>query len=123
MSIQVIKQNGIPEYAVLPFSEYLALLEKAETFEDIRSYDDAKNSLAKDDQQIYPASVANALSEGENSIRIWREYRKMTQQHLANEAGISIPYVSQIETGKRKASVKVLKKIAYCLQIDLDDLV
>ena len=58
-----------------------------------------------------------------NPIKVWREYRELTQQKVAEEIGISIPFVSQLETGKRNASIDVMKKMALILNVDIDDLV
>jgi DNA-binding XRE family transcriptional regulator len=123
MSVQVISQNGKPEYAVLPYSDYLVLVEQAEMLEDIHRYDEAKNSIASGNEELIPASIVNALIDGENPIKVWREYRELTQQKVAEEIGISIPYVSQLETNKRKASLDVMKKMALLLKVDIDDLV
>jgi DNA-binding XRE family transcriptional regulator len=123
MSVQVINQNGKPEYAVLPYSDYLLLVEQAEMLEDVHSYDEAKNSIASGNEELIPASVVNALADGENPIKVWREYRELTQQKVAEEIGISIPFVSQLETGKRKASIDVMRKLALLFYVDIDDLV
>ncbi|MEN6436748.1 MAG: helix-turn-helix transcriptional regulator [Anaerolineaceae bacterium] len=55
--------------------------------------------------------------------KFWREYRKLTQQQVAEETGISVPFVSQLETAKRKASIDVMRKLASLLKVDIDDLV
>lgn len=123
MSVQVISQNGKPEYAVLPYADYLVLVEQAEMLEDVHSYDEVKNSIASGNEELIPASIANALIDGENPIKVWREFRELTQQKVAEEIGISIPYVSQLETNKRKASIDVMKKMAVLLNVDIDDLV
>jgi transcriptional regulator with XRE-family HTH domain len=44
----------------------------------------------------------------------------MTQDGLAKKIDISIPYLSQLETNKRRGSVKVLTDIAKELGITLD---
>jgi len=123
MNVQVICQNGKPEYAVLPYPDYLVLVEQAEMLEDVHSYDEVKNSIARGNEELIPASTVNALADGENPIKVWREYRELTQQKVAEEIGISIPYVSQLETNKRKASIDVMKKMALLLNVDIDDLV
>ena len=56
-------------------------------------------------------------------MRVWREYRGLTPQQLAQTAGISVPYLSQIESGKRVGSTDVLAAIAKGLTRSLDDLV
>jgi transcriptional regulator with XRE-family HTH domain len=57
---------------------------------------------------------------GESPIKFWRERRGLTQQELAEKAGISKPYLSQIETGKRQGTVETLSASARSLDIPLD---
>lgn len=42
---------------------------------------------------------------------------------LAAAAGVSAPFISEIESGKKDGSVSVMKKIADVRKVDLDDLV
>jgi len=58
--------------------------------------------------------------DGGNAIKVWREYRGLSQQALSKKAEISIPYLSQLETGRRKGSMAVLKKIADGLNISIE---
>jgi DNA-binding XRE family transcriptional regulator len=69
-----------------------------------------------------PATVLNAILEGAHPVKAWREHRGMTQELLAEQAGISKAYLCQTETGKRVGAVKTLKSIAKVLSIRLDDL-
>ena len=122
--IQIIKRDGKPEWAVLPYDEYLKLLEQAEMLEDIRDYDKAKAEIERGEDELIPAEVVYAILDGENPIKVWREYRKMTQQQqLADAAGISKPYLSQIETGKRTGATDILSAIAKALDVSLDEVV
>lgn len=124
MSVQIINREGKPEWAVLPYDEYLALMEQAEMAEDIQDYDNAKAALANGTEELIPSSVVFALARGENPIRVWREHRKLTQQQLAEQASISVPFLSQLETGKRSPSLAVLTKLVAALNLDaVDDLV
>jgi transcriptional regulator with XRE-family HTH domain len=61
--------------------------------------------------------------DGENPVNVWREYRGLTQQQLADKVKISKAYLSQIETGKRKGSTKILSTIAKALDVSLDEVV
>ncbi len=47
----------------------------------------------------------------------------MTQAHLVKVAEISVPYLSQLESGRRKGSTGILSTIAKALDVTLDDLV
>ena len=123
MSVQVIERNGKPEWAVLPYDVYLQLVEQADMLQDLRDYDRIKAAVESGDEETVPAEVVYALLDGKNPVKVWREYRNLTQKHLAEAAGISTPYLSQIESGRRRASTRVLSAIARILQVTLDDLI
>lgn len=123
MSVQIIKQDDRPEWAVVPYETYLELVEKAEMLLDIQDYDSAKASLQRGDDELIPSEIVHAILDGENAVKTWREFREMSQQELAEKAGISIPYLSQIETNKRTGSIEVLSAIAKTLKVSLENIV
>jgi DNA-binding XRE family transcriptional regulator len=122
MNVQVIERDGKPEWAVIPYEEYERLVEEAEMLQDVRAYDEAKKAIAEGEELI-PSEVTYAILDGGNPVRVWREHRGQTQQQLAEAAGISVPYLSQIESGKRRGSAEVLAAIAKELGLSLDDIV
>lgn len=123
MTVQVIKKGDKPEWAVLPYETYLQLVEKAEMLQDIQDYDNAKAAIARGDDELIPSEVVYAILDGENAIKVWREYRGLSQQEIAESAGISVPYLSQLETNKRRGSVEVLSAIAKVLEVSLENIV
>ncbi|MEJ2749039.1 MAG: helix-turn-helix transcriptional regulator [Anaerolineae bacterium] len=120
--VQLIMKEGRPEYAVLPYDLYAQLVEDADMLQAIRDYDEAKLALA-DGEELVPAHIPYAIMDGENPIKVWREYRGLSQQDLAQAASISASYLSQIETGKREGTTAVLQAIAHALNLTLDDVV
>ncbi len=70
--------------------------------------------------ETFPASVADALIPGENPVRVFRRHRTLSQTDLARSGGISAPYLNQIEAGKRRPSMMVLKGLASAPGIPLD---
>ena len=62
-----------------------------------------------------------ALSLGE-IIRRQRELSELSMRQFASMAGISNPYLSQIERGLREPSEKVMEAIAETLQTSADNL-
>jgi DNA-binding XRE family transcriptional regulator len=122
MSVQVIEKNGQVEWAVVPYHEYQKLLDAWEMLEDIRAYDEAKVSIEAGEELI-PSQIAYALLDGKNPIRVWREYRALSQQQLAEKAGISKPYLSQLESGKRNGTTDILQKLAQALNVRIEELV
>ncbi|HOU15446.1 MAG TPA: helix-turn-helix transcriptional regulator [Anaerolineae bacterium] len=97
-------------------------MEDAEMLQDVQDYDAAKQAIA-DGEELIPGEIVNALLDGENPIHVWREYRGMAQAQLAKVAEISGPYLSQLESGKRKGSTGVLSAIAKAFDLTPDDLV
>ncbi|MRI57355.1 LexA family transcriptional regulator [Methylobacterium sp. DB1607] len=58
-----------------------------------------------------------------NRIAEWREARGLSQEDLADAAGISSGYLSRMERGERNVSLKNLAKIAQALRVPERDLV
>ncbi|MDL1911892.1 helix-turn-helix transcriptional regulator [Chloroflexi bacterium CFX6] len=121
--IQIIERDGKPEWAVLPYEHYLQLAEQAELLEDIRDFDRISAAIERGEEELIPAEVVYAILDGVNPVKVWREYRGLTQQQLADAAGISKPYLSQIETGRRKGTTEILSAIAKTLNISLDEII
>lgn len=55
-------------------------------------------------------------------IRQQRERSRMSLRRLADRAGISNPYLSQIERGLRKPSAEILKSLARALSIQAESM-
>ena len=123
MSIQIIEKNGEPEYAVLPISDYRALVEKAEMLDDVATFDKAEAALATGEDELVPSAIVDALMANESPVKVWRKHRGLSQGALANAAGLSQAYIAQIEAGKREGRIDAYKAIASALEVDLEDLV
>ena len=57
-----------------------------------------------------------------NNIRTLRKNQNLTQEQLAEKANISVPYMTQIELGKRQASLDIIENIAKALDVPVDGL-
>ena len=114
--VQVIEQDGKPVFYVVPADLWERLRAAAEEAEDIA---DLVRFDREDDGLRFPAAVALAIADGVPRLRAWREHRGMTLQALADAAGISAPYISQIEGGKRAGTTATLKKLAAALGLPL----
>ena len=55
-------------------------------------------------------------------IRQKRQEKGWTQEMLATEIGMSLPFVGHIERGTRKPSLNTLVQIANAMSVSLDDL-
>lgn len=120
MKAQIIKKNGQPEYAVIPYADYLRLLEAFEEKADAAAVAEFQEAYRAGREFLVPAEILRRELEGESPVKLWRDYRGLTQQELADRAGISKPYLSQIESGKRQGTVETLAAIARALDVPLD---
>ncbi len=105
-----------------PMSDPIGLAdpeESAEEAADLAAYEEARAG----EEEAFPLDVAERLVAGAHPIKVFREYRGMTQAELAGQVGLSPMYISQIETGRRGGSTKALRRVAAALDIDLADLV
>ena len=66
--------------------------------------------------------MKHGVSEVGAFIRQQRERSAISLRKLAERAGISNPYLSQIERGLRKPSAEILKSIARALSISAETL-
>jgi len=67
-------------------------------------------------------SLTESVRDVGGFIREQRETAKVSLRELARTAGVSNPYLSQIERGLRKPSAEILAQIAKGLQISAESL-
>ena len=90
-SVQVILDGcGQAAFAVIPYPEYQALLERA-------------GVAALHEQGMVPHEVVNLMFDGSgmSAARAWREHLGLTQVEVADRMGISQAALAQMEAAKR----------------------
>ncbi|OHC73803.1 MAG: hypothetical protein A3G18_00525 [Rhodospirillales bacterium RIFCSPLOWO2_12_FULL_58_28] len=116
---QIIYGDNGPAFVVLPIAEYLARFPES-TLSDEALFDLAQ--AQNDGGERTPHDVVKRLIDGENPVKVYREWRAMTQEELALRTKVSSGYVSQIERGARHLSRKTRAIFAQALGVDADDL-
>ncbi len=104
--IQIIRKDGKPVFAVVPYDKWLEL------------------TGSDEDENIYiPHEVVGyQLKEGLSIIAAWRKHLKITQKELAAKTGMTQPAIAQIEKPDSKPQVKTLEKIATVMDLDIKQL-
>jgi transcriptional regulator with XRE-family HTH domain len=114
------------EVAILPRKEYEALVAKAaEADEDrgtARIVALARDAIAAG-SPLLPKEVADRLANGDNAVRVLREWRDKPQDYISSKTGLSQGYISDLETGRRNGTTAALRLIADVLKVPLDLLV
>ncbi len=71
-------------------------------------------------EETLSAKVSTAASDIGSFIRSQRELAQVSVRQLAELAGVSNPYLSQVERGLRKPSADVLSQIAKALRVSAE---
>jgi DNA-binding XRE family transcriptional regulator len=82
----------------------------------------ARRELAAGREVLIPLAVADRLADGENPVKVIRQWRKLMQQQLAAAAGITQSYLSGIEKGSRQGPLALHRKLARALDVPLQTL-
>ena len=117
--MQTITTPNGETLVILALAEYEKLVDQA----DIARADKIVDAIAAGDDELVPADVVKRILDGDCKVRVWRTHRGMSARDLATATGLSAPYISEIESGKKEGSISAMKKIAEALKVDLDDLV
>ena len=117
------KMTNKGEVAILPRKEYEALAAKArEADEDIgtgRLVARARKEIAAGTPLI-PKEIVDRIIAGENALRLIRKWRGKSQLYVSSKTDLGQGYISDLESGRRKGTTAVLKKIADVLKVPLD---
>ena len=121
MRIETITRHG-KEFAVLPMNRLKKLMDDAEMLSDVKAYDAAKARMERGQDELIPLEITERSLAGESAVKIWREYRGLTQEDLAKTSKVSRPMIAAIESRHKKGGIGTLKKLAVALRVDLDHL-
>lgn len=104
MDIQIISRDGEPEYAVLPWPQYQALLKAAGQLP------------APPSSNVPPLAVEPDLRPLAH-LRSLREAKGLAIEALARTVGISPSYLGLIESGERQPDAAIRRSLAWELGV------
>ena len=96
-------------------------LEALEDLLDATSMRLARMEQAND--EAIPSAMVRRLAEGAVPLIVWREYRGLSVEELADASGVPAPLVTAIEAGKEDAPLRKFGALARALHLGVDDLV
>ena len=98
MKYDLLHIQGKP-YVLVPLHEYRAM------------------AGGETDKKLPPEVLDQLAAKQEHPVKILRTFREMTQAELAKKAGVSRPYLTEIETGRKDGSIKAMKALAKALGV------
>jgi len=120
MTMQLIEIDG-RKLAILPLEEYRELVDAAEDQADVVAAI-AADKRRQDGEEYLPSAMVNRLIDGENALRVWREYRGFTLSRLADSTGINKASISLLENGKSFGRPATWRALAEVLRVTVDDI-
>ena len=119
--IQIITSPSGEQLVVLSKEEFdlMAANQFDEDAETLRIYRESMAAIERGDDIALPEAVWDRLEARESPVRVLREFRSMTQKELAEAAGISQSYLSEIERGAREGTLSKIKALAKALAVPL----
>ena len=80
--------------------------------------EDIAARIDRGEERLFPLELAKrVIVDDEPPLKVFREWRGLTQEELAQKAGTSKGYISQIETRHRQPSRKLLYRLAEALDV------
>lgn len=105
---QTIEYDGSPAFVLVPF----------DIFRKIRPLLEHEAIQGGIPHEIVRLNIMNEVP----MIKAWREYLGMTQQELAEKAGVSQPAIAKLERPGVKPRKVTLKKLAAAMGLALEQL-
>ena len=102
-------------------ARHKGLAEIAEDREEIAAAADAERRR-KEGMEYLPAGMVNRIFDGENAVRVWREYRGMTMAELAEKSGYGYSMISKIEAGTCRGTIALWNAVAAALKVLPEDI-
>jgi len=90
---------------------------------DLADTDAVKERLTAGETEAFPFEVAERILDGAHPVAVFRDHRGYTVRGLAEVAGLSSSYLSEIENGHKPGGFDVMTRIAAALEVPLDLLV
>ena len=112
-----------PDSVTLSRTDFEALAELVADARDLADAEAIKARLAAGETEVFPFEVAERMLDGEHPVKVLREHRGLSLRGLAERAGVSSSYLSEIEAGKKPGSFDAMTRLADALDVPLDLLV
>jgi mRNA interferase RelE/StbE len=111
------------EMITIPLEEYRRLQSAAADLADLRAFDRVTTDLAAGREELLPAEFVRRMIGGEAPLRVWREFRGLTQAGLADASGVNRVQIADIEAGRKSGSVETVRRLAQALGVAIEDLI
>ena len=102
--IQIIKQNGVPAFVVVPYQDYLKWFP-----------DEGGDTVPHE-------VVGLVIKKGYNLVKAWRIHLGLSQKVVAQKADITQAALSQMENSENELRTATLEKLSIAMGLSVEQL-
>lgn len=84
---------------------------------------EARDRRSEGRSEMLPIEVVERLHEGEQPVRVYREFRGLDIAALAHASGVDPGDLRAIEAGTRAGTFDEMRRVSAALRVDMEDLV
>jgi len=118
MTEQLIEIAG-QQMVILSQAEFRRLSQDAECYREIAAAVDAQ-ARREAGEEYYPNDIISRIVDGENPLKVWRKYRRLSQEQLGQKVARGGSYIAKLEKGRSTGDVQLWQKLAKALDVDLE---
>ncbi len=108
---------------ILPEAEFERLRDLAEEAADASSLAASLARLEAGTEELLSADDLDSLRAAPTPLAFWRGKRGVSAADLAGQAGVSEEQVSAVERGENIGDVRLYRRLARALGVEIEDLV
>lgn len=116
------KTPGGEDVVILPAADYARLVSLAEDAHDLALAEKALATVKSERDEVLTEAEMLELLAAPSPVSFWRRRRNLTQAALAARVGITQAYLAQIERGKRTGNLRLYRRLAETLHLDIGDI-
>lgn len=115
--------SSTPDTVTLRRDDWESILKRLDDAADIEAVRHYESTPMEARVAYTAAEVDRMLDDGVRPVTIWRERRGLTLGALAEAAGVSKSYLSEIESGKKPGSANAWHGLARALNVRIETLI
>ena len=118
-----VEIDGVP-YVILREADYQYPVNEADMASDVGFAEAADRRLESGEDELVPFDLLTQMLARDNPVRVWREFRGLSQSELAERADVDRSHLSRLErSGSGSGNAVTLRKLADALNCAIDNLV
>lgn len=111
------------ETVTLSRADFDALMEALEDAADLAAARAVQAAVAAGREEYIPFEMVQRLAGDDHPLKVWREYRGLSREELAEAAGVPAEVIAAVEECREPAESSVSEALAKGLRLEVADII